>query len=87
MATNDFFRARLDPVIDMRFPHAVLATHMSWVEIEVALAAPLAHNDRSGRMVQKADLFGLITQLARAGLSNADRPQLPIRQKLALLHL
>ncbi len=38
MATDDFFRARLDSMIDMRHPLAVLATRMPWTEIEAALA-------------------------------------------------
>lgn len=32
MATDDFFRARLDTMIDMRHPLAVLASRMPWGE-------------------------------------------------------
>jgi len=77
MATDDFFRARLDSMIDMRHPLVVLATRMPWAEIEASLAPVLAHKDRSGRVVQDADLFGPTAQLAGAGLSNAGRPRLP----------
>jgi len=87
MATDDFFRARLDTMIDMRHPLAVLATRMPWAEIEASLAPLLAHKDRSGCMVQDADLFGPTAQLAGAGLSNAGRPRLPIRLMVALLYL
>ena len=87
MATDDFFRARLDSMIDMRHPLVVLATRMPWAEIERSLAPLLAHKDRSGRMVQDADLFGPTTQLAGAGQSNAGRPRLPIRLMVALLYL
>ena len=87
MATDDFFRARLDSMIDMRHPLAVLATRMPWAEIEAALAPLLAHKDRSGRMVQDADLFGATAQLAGAGQSNAGRPRLPVRLMVALLYL
>jgi transposase, IS5 family len=87
MATDDFFRARLDSMIDMRHPLAVLATRMPWAEIEASLAPLLAHKDRSGRMVQDADLFGPTAQLAGAGLSNAGRPRLPMRLMVALLYL
>ena len=87
MATDDFFRARLDSMIDMRHPLAVLATRMPWAEIEAALAPMLAHKDRSGRVVQDADLFGPTAQLAGAGLSNAGRPRLPLRLMVALLYL
>ena len=87
MATDDFFRARLDSMIDMRHPLAVLATRMPWAEIEASLAPVLAHKDRSGRVVQDADLFGPTAQLAGAGMSNAGRPRLPLRLMVALLYL
>ena len=58
MATDDFFRARLDTMIDLRHPMAVLARKMPWPEIEAALAPALAHKDRTGRPVEGADLFG-----------------------------
>ena len=87
MATDDFFRARLDSMIDMRHPLVVLATRMPWAEIEVALAPLLAHKDRSGRMVQDADLFGPTAQLAGAGLSTAGRPRVALRLMVALLYL
>ncbi|MCS6997683.1 MAG: hypothetical protein NZ533_12210 [Casimicrobiaceae bacterium] len=35
MATDDFFRARLDTMIDLRHPLAVLASRMPWAEIEI----------------------------------------------------
>ena len=87
MATDDFFRARLDSMIDMRHPLAVLATRMPWAAIEAALAPLLAHKDRDGRLVQDADLFGPTAQLAGAGLSNAGRPRLALRLMVALLYL
>lgn len=87
MATDDFFRARLDSMIDMRHPLAVLATRMPWATIEASLAPLLAHKDRGGRVVQDADLFGPTAQLAGAGLSNAGRPRLPLRLMVALLYL
>ena len=68
-------------------PLAVLATRMPWTEIEASLAPLLAHKDRSGRIVEDADLFGPTSQLAGAGLSNAGRPRLPLRLMIALLYL
>ncbi|MBS0449640.1 MAG: IS5/IS1182 family transposase, partial [Proteobacteria bacterium] len=56
MATDDFFRARLDSMIDLRHPLAVLATRMPWADIEAALAPALSHKDRAGRPVEGADL-------------------------------
>jgi IS5 family transposase len=87
MATDDFFRARLDSMIDMRHPLAVLATRMPWAQIEASLAPLLAHKDRDGRVIQDADLFGATAQLAGAGLSNAGRPRLAVRLMVALLYL
>ena len=66
MATEDFFRARLNSMIDMRHPLAVLATSMPWADVEASLAPVLSHKDRSGRVVQDADLFGPTAQLAGA---------------------
>lgn len=87
MATDDFFRARLDSMIDMRHPLAVLATRMPWAQIEASLAPLLLHKDRDGRLVQDADLFGPTAHLAGAGLSNAGRPRLALRLMVALLYL
>ena len=87
MATDDFFRARLDTMIDLRHPMAVLSRRMPWPEIEAALAPALAHRDRKGRLVEGADLFGTTAQLDGAGRSNAGRPRLPIRLMVALLYL
>lgn len=87
MATDDFFRARLDSMIDMRHSLAVLATRMPWATIEASLAPALAHKDRDGRIVQDADLFGPTAQLAGAGLNNAGRPRLAARLMVVRLYL
>jgi IS5 family transposase len=87
MATDDFFRARLDQMIDLRHPLSVLAARMPWTDIEAALAPVLAHRDRKGRMVEGADMFGPTVAVAGAGISNAGRPRLPIRLMVALLYL
>lgn len=87
MATDDFFRARLDQMVDLRHPLAVLATRTPWAEIEAALAPALAHRDRKGRLVEGADLFGTTAQLAGAGVSSAGRPRLPVRLMVSLLYL
>jgi len=87
MATDDFFRARLDQMIDLRHPLAVLSARMPWADIEASLAPVLAHRDRKGRSVEGADLFGPTLAVAGAGVSNAGRPRLPIRLMVALLYL
>ena len=87
MATDDFFRARLDSMIDLRHPLAVLATRMPWAAIEAALAPALAHKDRAGKLLDGADLFGATAELVGAGVSARGRQRLPIRLMVALLYL
>jgi IS5 family transposase len=85
MATDEFFRTRLDGMVDMRHPLAVLASRMPWSQIEAALAPAFAHKDRKGRTVEGADMFGPTLSLAGAGVSPAGRPRLPIRRMVSLL--
>ena len=67
MATDDFFRARLDQMIDLRHPLAVLSTRMPWAEIEMALAPALAQRDRKGRLVVlEKDDWATLTKTAAA---------------------
>ncbi len=87
MATDDFFRARLDQMIDLRHPLAVLAGRMPWAQIESALAPAFARKSRSGQVVPGNDLFGTTLEIAGAGVSAAGRPRLPIRLMAALLYL
>ena len=87
MATDDFFHARLDTMIDLRHPLAKLAQRMPWDAIEASLAPVFAHKDRTGRKLEGADLFGPTLQVAGAGVSNAGRPRLPIRLMVSLLYL
>lgn len=87
MATTDFFRARLDAMIDLRHPLAVLATRMPWSQIESNLAPVFEHRDRAGRVIEGSDLYGPTMTVASAGISPAGRPRLPIRLMVALLYL
>jgi IS5 family transposase len=87
MATDDFFRARLDQMIDLRHPLAVLANRMPWAQIEAALAPSFARSARSGKAVAKFDWFGTTLELKGVGISSAGRPRLPIRLMAALLYL
>ncbi len=70
MATDDFFRARLDNMVDLRHPLAVLASRMPWSEIEAALAPAFSHKDHKGRAVERADMLDLTFLVA-----SADAPQ------------
>lgn len=87
MVTDDFFRARLEQMIDLRHPLAVLSQHLPWLEIEAALAPTFARGERKGREVEEVDLFGATTQTVGAGISAAGRPRLTIRLMSALLYL
>ena len=87
MAIDDFFRSRIDQMIDLRHPLAVLASHMPWQEIEASLAHHFARKVRAGKVVEVDDLFGSHTAVAGGGLSNARRPRLPIRLMVSLLYL
>jgi len=87
MATTDFFRARIDAMINLNDPLAVLATRLPWAHIEVALAARFERQARTGEVVQGHDLFGPTQALAGAGISNAGRPRLPLRLMASLLYL
>ena len=85
--TPDFFRARLDQMIDLRHPLAALAQRLPWDQIEAALAPAFTRRNREGRVVTGEDLFGPILELAGAGVSAAGRPRLPIRLMASLLYL
>jgi IS5 family transposase len=84
---NDFFRSRIDQMIDLRLPLAVLASRMPWQEIEASLAHNFARKVKSGKQVEDIGLFGSSLQVVGGGVSNAGRPRLPIRLMVSLLYL
>ena len=85
--TTDFFRNRLDQMIDLRHPLAVLANRMPWQEIEASLAHRFARQVRAGKKIDDMDMFGPTQVIAGAGVSNAGRPRLPTRLMVSLLYL
>ena len=87
MATDDFFRARLDQMIDLRHPLAVLARRMPWSQIEAALSPAFARRSVEGKVIDHDDLFGSPLAIEGGGASPAGRPRLPIRLMSALLYL
>ena len=87
LMTDDFFRNRLDQLIDLRHPLAVLANRMPWQEIEASLAHRFARQVRSGKKIEDMDMFGATQIVAGAGVSNAGRPRLPTRLMVSLLYL
>ena len=87
MATDDFFRTRLDATIDLRHPLAVLATRLPWAAIEVAVAPKLAHQVLPAKRLRGKDLPGTFDTEFGGGISPAGRPRLPIRLLASLLYL
>nr|WP_226858556.1 hypothetical protein [Diaphorobacter aerolatus] len=57
-ATDDFFRSRIDHMIDVRHPLAVLASRMPWQEIEAQVAQVFSRKGRAGAALSDLDLFG-----------------------------
>ena len=49
MSTPDFFRSRLDQMIDLRHPLAVLSTRLPWAVIEAAVAPKLAYQAKTAQ--------------------------------------
>jgi IS5 family transposase len=85
--TDDFFRSRLDQMIDLKHPLAVLGQRLPWGQIEAALAESFQRKESQGKQIADADLFGESIALAGGGISAAGRPRLPIRLMAALLYL
>ena len=86
MATVDFFRARIDAMINLSDPLGVLATRLPWDHDEAALAPMFARKAQPGVPSTDVDLFGPSLLVAGGGLSNAGRPRLPIRLMTSLLY-
>ena len=51
IATDDFFRAHLDGMVDSRHPLAVLASRMPSSDLEAALASAFAYKHRKGCVI------------------------------------
>ncbi len=70
-ATDDFFRARIDQMIDLRHPLTVLASRMPWQEIEARVAHLFVRKAHAGEAMPDLDLFGekpqRVTQPSMAG--------------------
>lgn len=85
-ATDDFFRLRIDHMIDLRHPLAVLAWRMPWQEIEAKVAQVFSRKGRAGVAMPELDLFG--EQMQRTVVpSKAGRPRVPLRIMISLLYL
>jgi IS5 family transposase len=85
VATDDFFRSRLDQMIDLGRPLAVLAKRMPWAQIEASLASVFAHKSRPGKVIEGEKLFGTTQEFAAAFPSAAGRPRQPSADGLPAL--
>ena len=55
--TADFFRNRLDQMIDLRHPLAVLSDGVPWQELEASLAHRFARQARASKRVESIPLL------------------------------
>lgn len=69
MPTDDYYRARLDQMIDLHHSLAVLANRLRWPDIEAALAPVFERKNRQGEVVEINDLFGTALVIAGSGVS------------------
>jgi hypothetical protein len=69
--TEDFFRNRLDQLIDLRHPLGVLSNRMPRQQIEASLVHRIARQVRSGKKIEGMDMFGPTQALAGSGVSDA----------------
>ena len=87
MSTPDFFRARLDGMVDPRHPLVVLTGRLPWAKIEQVLAPHFARNARPAGTEVAQDLLGEHQVEFGGGVSSAGRPRLSIRLMASLLYL
>lgn len=87
MSTPDFFRSRLDQMIDLRHPLAMLARRLPWASIETAVAPKPARQAQPAIHASGEDLAGAFDGEFGGGISPAGRPRLPIRLMASLLYL
>lgn len=83
MSTPDFFRSRLDQMIDLQHPLAVLSKRLPWAAIEAAVAPKLAHQAKPTTRVAGVDLIGAFD----GDISPAGSPRLPVRLMVSLVYL
>ena len=84
--TNYFFRSRIDQMIDLRHPLAVLASRMPWQQIEASVSHLFVRKARAGVTMPDLDLFGEAPAVV-GRKSNAGRPRVPLRIMISLLYL
>jgi IS5 family transposase len=75
-------------MIDLRHPLAVLASRLSWRELQANVAAILARRVRAGKRIEGEDLFGPLNQRVVSAPSAVGRPpQVSLRVLISFLYL
>ena len=87
MSTPDFFRARLDGMVDPRHPLVVLTGRLPWAQIEQVLAPHFARKAVPASTTLTQDMLGEYRVEFGGGVNSAGRPRLPIRLMASLLYL
>src|ERR1700675_1155329 len=87
METPDFFRARIDAMINLSDPLAALATRLPWDQIEASVAAKFERQLREGEILDGQDLFGPTAVVVGSGIGVGGRPKLSIRLMTSLVYL
>jgi hypothetical protein len=87
METTDFFRCRIDAMINLRQPPAVLATRLPWGVIGSALAPKFGRKSARPTHRGSGHAGGSTTALRGLKGSNAGRPRTPIRLMAGALPL
>jgi len=78
--TADFFRSRLDQMIDLRHPLAVLSSRMPWQELEASVSHLFAKKVRAGKVIDEADVWRQSDRHAfRMPVQWVNRPNLDFR--------
>ena len=83
-ATEYFFCSRIDHMIDLRHPLAVLTSRMPWQQIEASVAHLFSRKGRAGAAMPDLDLFG--EQERRTAVPSNAAPRVPVRVMISLLY-
>jgi IS5 family transposase len=87
MSTPDFFRARLDGMVDPRHPLVVLTGRLPWTQVEQVLAPHFERKARTPGTAVAQDMLGEHEVEFGGGVGSGGRPRLPIRLMASLLYL
>ena len=83
--TDDFFRSRLDGMIDARHPLAVLGDKLPWSKLEASIAPIFAHQPRPVIETETGfDFAGEFVKSKGGDVGNKGRPRLSLRLMISM---